>query len=80
MHGQPEGCRELPMEVKPGKSSNLTERRQIQLVTKMSVDIFQGSLHACVVIFLCSGHRISFVAHSLCATAPSLARPILLSG
>jgi len=45
MHGQPEGCRELPMEVVSRKGRNCAHRIQIQIIVQMLVNVIQRPLH-----------------------------------
>lgn len=62
MHGQPEGRRELPMEMKPRERRNTAHRFQVQIIVEMPVNVFQHSPHPGLIVLQRRLHRPSSVA------------------
>ena len=50
MHGQLEGRRKLPVEMKPGEGRDAAHRFQIEITVKMPVDMNKHPLHPGMVV------------------------------
>ena len=57
MYGQPEGRRELPVEMELGPGGDAAQRIQIQIVVEMPVDMIQHPLHPGMVVLKRRLHR-----------------------
>ena len=57
MHGQPEGRRELPVEVVFREGRDAAHRIQVQIVIQMPVDVIQHPLHPGMVVVKRRLHR-----------------------
>jgi hypothetical protein len=62
MHGQPEGRRELPLEMKFREGRNCTQRVQVQISVEMPVDMVQHPPHPILIVLQRRRHRPSSVA------------------
>lgn len=57
MHRQPEGRRELPVEVKLRIGRDTTQRVQVQIVVQVPVDVIEHPLHPGMVVLKRRRHR-----------------------
>jgi hypothetical protein len=62
MHGQSEGRRELPVEMKLREGRNAAHRFQVQITVKMPVDMVQHPPHPGLIVFQRRLHRPCSVA------------------
>jgi hypothetical protein len=62
MHGQPEGRRELPVEMEFREGGNSAQAVQIQIRVEMLVDMIQHPPHPGLIVLQCRRHRPSSVA------------------